>query len=250
MAGHSKWAQIKHKKARVDAQRGKLFNKLIREITVAARLGGGDPDHNPRLRMAIERAKEANMPWENIERAIKRGTGEMEGVSYEQATYEAYGPGGVAFLIVALTDNRNRTTGEIRHILSKHGGHMAGAGAVAWQFQEKGVIYVEAAKVSEDEVLEVALEAGAEDVKQEGDTYVVTTSPKEFEAVKRAFEARGIPISHAGLTMLPQSQVRVEGKDAEKVLRLMEALEEHDDVQHVYSNFDISDEVLERLSAA
>ncbi len=248
MAGHSKWAQIKHKKAKVDARRGKIFNKIIREITVAARLGGGNPEFNPRLRMAIEKAKEVNMPQENIERAIKRGTGELEGVTYEQAIYEGYGPGGVAILVVALTDNKNRTTGEVRHIFSKYGGNLAGAGSVAWQFEEKGVIYIEKDSADEDAVFEVAIEAGAEDVKTEGDTYEVITGPKEFEAVKKAFEDAGIPISSSSLTMIPQNTVKLDRKKAEQVLKLIDALEDNDDVQEVYANFDISDEILASLA--
>ncbi len=248
MAGHSKWAQIKHKKARVDARRGKIFNKIIREITVAARLGGGNPEFNPRLRMAIEKAKEVNMPQDNIERAIKRGTGELEGVTYEQAIYEGYGPGGVAILVVALTDNKNRTTGEVRHIFSKYGGNLAGAGSVAWQFEEKGVIYIDKDKADEDTVMEIAIDAGAEDIKTEGDTYEIITEPKEFEAVRKAFEEAGIEISSASLTMIPQNTVKLEGKKAEQVLKLIDALEDNDDVQNVYANFDISDEVLASLA--
>ncbi len=248
MAGHSKWAQIKHKKAKVDARKGKMFNKIIREITVAARLGGGNPEFNPRLRMAIEKAKEINMPQDNIERAIKRGTGELEGVTYEQAIYEGYGPGGVAILVVALTDNKNRTTGEVRHIFSKYGGNLAGAGSVAWQFEEKGVIYIEKDKADEDTIIEIALEAGAEDVKTEGDTYEVITGPKEFEAVRKAFEDAGIEISSASLTMIPQNTVKLDRKKAEQVLKLIDALEDNDDVQNVYANFDISDEILASLA--
>ncbi len=248
MAGHSKWAQIKHKKARVDAQRSKIFNKLIREIQVAARLGGGNPDTNPRLRLAIEKAKEANMPWENIERAIKRGTGQLEGVQYEDAVYEGYGPGGVAFLIKVTTDNRNRTTSELRHIFSKFGGNLASPGSVAWQFKEAGVIYVEKSAVDEDRIYEVVLEAGAEDVLEEGDTWVVLTSPGDFHTVKEAMENAGIPISSAQVTMLPQNTVRVEGKSAETVLKLYQALESHDDVQQVYANFDVDLKLLEEAA--
>ena len=249
MAGHSKWAQIKHKKARVDAQRGKIFNKLIREITVAARMGGRDPEFNPRLRLAIERAKEHNMPWENIEKAIKRGTGELEGVKYESVTYEGYAPGGVALLIKALTDNKNRTVSEVRHVLSKHGGNLAGAGSVMWQFQEKGVIYLEKEGLDEDEVLEAAIEAGAEDVKVQADTYEVWTDPKEFYSVKQTFEQKGFKIAQAELTLIPQNTVPLDKKDAEKVLKLIEALEELDDVQAVYANFDVPEEVLQALAS-
>lgn len=246
MAGHSKWAQIKHKKAKMDARRSKVFNKLIREIQVAARLGGGDPDLNPRLRLAIEKAKEANMPWENIEKAIKRGTGEIEGAQYEEIIYEGYGPSGVAFMVKTLTDSRNRTTNEIRHIFSKFGGHLAGPGSVAWQFVEKGVIYVDVS-VDEDRILDAALEGGAEDVKKEGDTWVVYTSPENFSKVKETLQERGIPIVMSQITMIPQNSVRVEGKVAESVLKLYQALEEHDDVQQVYSNFDIPEEILDKM---
>jgi len=248
MAGHSKWAQIKHKKAKVDAKRGRIFTKLIREITVAARMGGGDPEHNPKLRLAIEKAKEHNMPWENIERAIKRGTGELEGVEYQEAIFEGYGPGGVAILVKALTDNKNRTTGEIRHIFSKHGGNLGSPGSVAWQFEEKGIIYIEKDKANEDTVFEIAVEAGAEDVKTEGDTYEVYTSPKDFENVKKAFVDANIEIQNADITMVPQSTVRVDGKDAEKLLKLLDALEDNDDVQKVYANFDIPEEVLQSFA--
>lgn len=248
MSGHSKWAQIKHKKARVDKQRGKLFSKLIREVTVAARQGGGNPDLNPKLRIAIEKAREANMPYENIEKAIKRGTGELEGTQYEQAIYEGYGPGGVAILVVTYTDNKNRTTSEIRHIFSKYGGNLAGVGSVAWQFEEKGVIYLEKSKISEDDVLEIAMEAGAEDVRVQSDTYEIITSSKEFEMVKKVFEEKNVPISDAMLTMIPQNQVPVEGKQAAKLLRLIEFLEDHEDVQNVYANFDIPEETLEVIA--
>ncbi|RKY98738.1 MAG: YebC/PmpR family DNA-binding transcriptional regulator [Candidatus Hydrothermota bacterium] len=248
MAGHSKWAQIKHKKAKVDAKRGRIFTKLIREITVAARMGSGDPEHNPKLRLAIEKAKEHNMPWENIERAIKRGTGELEGVEYQEAIFEGYGPGGVAILVKALTDNKNRTTGEIRHIFSKHGGNLGSPGSVAWQFEEKGIIYIEKDKANEDTVFEIAVEAGAEDVKTEGDTYEVYTSPKDFENVKKAFVDANIEIQNADITMVPQSTVRVDGKDAERLLKLLDALEDNDDVQKVYANFDIPEEVLQSFT--
>lgn len=246
MAGHSKWAQIKHKKAKVDAKKSKIFNKLIREIQVAARLGGGNPDLNPRLRLAIEKAREANMPWENIEKAIKRGTGEIEGAQYEEVIYEGYGPGGVAFMVKVLTDSRNRTTGEIRHIFSKFGGNLAGPGSVAWQFVEKGVIYVDA-KVPEDVIIEAALEGGAEDVKLEGDSWVIYTSSENFSNVKEAISKKGLPIVMDHITMIPQNTVRVEDKLAETVLKLYQALEDHDDVQQVYSNFDIPEEILERM---
>jgi len=248
MAGHSKWAQIKHKKSKVDKERGKIFSKLIREIIVAARTGGGNPDFNPKLRLAIEKAKSHNMPHENIERAIKRGTGELEGVNYEQVIYEGYGPGGVAIMVVALTDNKNRTVNEIRHIFSKYGGNLAGAGSVVWQFREKGIIYVEKNKATEDDVLEAALEAGAEDVKVQEDTYEIVTDPKNFEIVKKTLEEREIPYLQAEITMIPQNTVSVEQKKAQTLLKLIDALEEHDDIQNVYANFDIPESVLKTLS--
>ncbi len=248
MAGHSKWAQIKHKKAKVDAKRGKIFSKLTREIMVAARQGGPDPDLNPRLRLAIERAKAHNMPMDNIERAIKRATGGAEGVHYEEIVYEGYGPGGVAFLVIALTDNRNRTANEIRHLFSKHGGNLSTPGSVAWQFEDRGVIYVERSAVDEDTLMEVVLEAGAEDLRTQDETYEILTSSEAYRSVVEALEQAGIPYTHAELTKLPQNTVRVEGKDAEKVIKLMEALEEHDDVQRVFANFDISEETLQALA--
>ncbi len=250
MAGHSKWAQIKHKKAKVDQKRGKIFSKLIREITVAAREGGGDPELNPRLRLAIERAKAQNMPWDNIERAIKRATGEMDGVKYEQVVYEGYGPNGVAFMVIALTDNRNRTANEIRHIFSKHGGNLSNPGSVAWQFIERGVIFVDRQGMEEDTLLEIVLEAGAEDLITHPDAYEIRTVPDTFSSVRQALEAAGVSITHAELTRIPQNTVQVEGKDAERVLKLMEALEDHDDVQQVFSNFDISEETMQALAQA
>jgi len=248
MAGHSKWAQIKHKKAKADKERGKIFSKLTREIVVAARVGGGNPEFNPKLRLAIEKAKEHNMPQENIERAIKRGTGELEGVSYERVVYEGYGPGGVAILVVALTDNKNRTTNEIRHIFSKHGGSLAGVGNVAWQFEEKGVLYVEKEETDEDKVLEAALEAAAEDVRIQSDTYEIIVAPKDFEKLKKEFEKRGIPYTNAEITLIPQSSIKLDKGSAERLLRLIEALEEQDDVQNVYSNFDIPEEILQSFA--
>lgn len=250
MSGHSKWAQIKHKKAKVDAQRGRLFTKVIREITVAARFGGGDPEHNPRLRLAVDKAKEINMPWDNIERAIKRGTGELEGVEYVETIFEGFGPEGVAFLVKVLTDNKNRTTGEVRHIFTKHGGHLGAPGSVAWQFEEKGIIYVDKDKANEDQVLEVALDGGAEDVKDEGDSFAVYCQPKDFEQLKKAFQEKGIEISEADITMVPQSSVRIEDeRTAEKILKLVDALEENDDVQKVFANFDIPDGVLQSIAS-
>ncbi len=251
MAGHSKWANIKHKKAREDARRGKLFTKLIREITVAAKLGGGDPSSNPRLRTAIERAKEANMPSENIERAIKRGTGEVEGANYEECTYEGYGPGGVAILLEVLTDNKNRTVPEIRHIFSKYGGSLGESGCVSWIFEKKGLFTFSFDDVDEDFLMEAAIEAGAEDVRAvpEDRLYEVYTDPSSFHRVKEIFDAKGLKYTLAEITMVPKTTVRVTGSDAERVLRLVEALEDHDDVQHAYANFDIPSEEMERLSA-
>lgn len=244
MSGHSKWHQIQHKKAKVDAQKGRLFTKVIREITVAARLGGGDPEGNPRLRDAIEKAKSINMPQENILRAIKRGTGEMPGITFEEHIYEGYGPGGVAVLVEVTTDNRNRTASELRRLFSKHGGNLGEAGCVAWLFEKKGLIQVEASKVEEETLLSLALEAGAEDVRFAENTYEVITTPQDFARVKEALGQAGIPLSSAELTMLPQSTVRLEGKEAQQMLKLMEELEEHDDVRNVYANFDIPEAVM------
>jgi YebC/PmpR family DNA-binding regulatory protein len=248
MSGHSKWATIKRKKAATDQARGKLFSKYIKEITIAARHGGGDPDVNPRLRTAINAAKAVNMPASNIERAVKRGTGEIEGVHYEETHYEGYGPGGVAILVEVATDNRNRTTGDIRHIFTKHGSNLAEAGSVAYLFKPRGVIAVDRAAVAEDALLDAALDAGADDVRTEGECYEVYTTPAAFEAVKEALAAKGAPIQHAEVTRLSTLQVPVTEKEAEAVLRLVDALEDHEDVQKVYANFNIDDEVLARLS--
>lgn len=249
MSGHSKWAGIKHKKAKVDAQRGRLFTKLIREITVSARIGGGDPAGNPRLRDAIDKAKASNMPQENITRAVKKGTGELEGVSYEECVYEGYGPGGVAIFLEAVTDNRNRTTAEIRKIFSKFGGNMGESGCVGWMFSKRGLIQITAQGVDEDQLLAQALEAGAADVRSAENTFEVVTDLKDFVAVKTALEQASFPLEHAEVTMVPQSTIRLEGKVAEQVLRLMDALEEHDDVQQVYGNFDIPEEIMAALTA-
>ncbi len=249
MSGHSKWHSIKHKKSKEDAKRGKLFTKLMREIMVAARLGGGDPDANPRLRQAIANARAANMPKDNIITAIKKGTGELEGISYEEATYEGYGPGGVAVLVETMTDNRNRTTAEIRKIFSRAGGNLGEAGCVSWMFQRKGLIVFDKSKVSEDEVMEVALEAGADDVRDSESVWEVVCEPDQFDKVKQAFDEKGLEYTLAQIAMIPQTTIRLSGKEAEQMIRLMEALEEHDDVQNVYSNFDIAEEELERLSA-
>jgi YebC/PmpR family DNA-binding regulatory protein len=250
MSGHSRWAQIKRKKAKTDVQRGKLFSKILREITVAARNGGADTKANMRLKAAIETAKEANMPQENIKRAIQKGTGELPGEAYEEITYEGYAPGGVAVLLRVLTDNRHRTAPEIRHVFDKHGGHLGSSGAVAWMFERTGVIQVDAEKISEDDLLTQALEAGASDMRRVEKVFEIVTAPGEMDAVRSALEKRRVPVLRAEVTFVPQTTVRVEAKDAPTVLRLIEALEELDDVQAVYSNYDIPDEVIEAITAA
>jgi YebC/PmpR family DNA-binding regulatory protein len=244
LAGHSKWSKIKRKKAVNDAKRGAQFTKLIREITVAAREGGGSPDFNPRLRLAVETAKAASMPSDNIDRAIKKGTGELEGVRYEEVAYEGYGPGGVAIYIECLTDNQNRTVADIRHILKKNFGSLGTSGSVAWQFERKGQIVVDAASYDEEQVFEAAIEAGAEDVASEGDEFVITTEAVSFHGVQAAMKAAGIEPSSSELEMIAQNEVGLEGTDAEKLLRLLEALEESDDIQKVYSNADIDEDTL------
>ncbi len=248
MSGHSKWSTIKRKKAAEDAKRGRVFTKLIKEIMVAAREGGGDVEANPRLRTAVDNAKVNNMPADNITRAIKKGTGELPGTTYEHTTYEGYGPGGVAIYIEVLTDNKNRTVAEIRHIFSKYGGNLGAGGCVAWMFSQKGQIYIDASRYSEDTVLDVALEAGAEDLVSEEEQYTVTTSMSDFEQVKTAIVENKIELDGAEIAMIPSSHVKVEGKEAEKLLKLMEALEDHDDVQNVASNFDMDETLLESLS--
>ena len=247
MSGHSKWAGIKHKKALIDAKRGRIFTKLIREITVAAKQGGGDSASNPRLRTAIQAAKDANMPAANIERAIKKGTGELPGVQYEEMVIEGYAPGGVAVMAEIMTDNRNRTATEIKHIFSKNGGRQGEPGCVSWLFQKKGLIIIDENKSNEDKLLELSLEAGAEDLKKDGDTFAITSSGENFQGVKEAIIGENIEYNLAEITMLPQNTVKVEGKEALQALRLVEALEEHDDVQHVYANFDVPDEMLEKI---
>ena len=248
MSGHSKWASIKHKKGALDAKRGKVFTRLIKEISVAARMGGGDPNGNPRLRQAISAARAENMPKDNIERAIKKGTGELEGMSFEEVSYEAYGPGGVAVLMDCLTDNKNRTVADLKHIFDRHGGNIGSPGCVSWMFEKKGVIAFDKSKVDEEKLLEVALEAGAEDVSQSGDQFEVLMKPNDFEKVKKAFDSLGLKHSLAEISMIPQNTVRLEGKKAEQMLNLMEALEDNDDINHVYANFDIPDEVMEARS--
>jgi YebC/PmpR family DNA-binding regulatory protein len=244
MSGHSKWSTIKHKKGATDAKRGKIFSKLIKEITVAARTGGGDPAMNPRLRTAVQTAKNENMPKDNIERAIKKGTGELEGVEYEESIYEGYGPGGAAILIESLTDNKNRAVADIRHILTKTGGNLGSAGCVSYMFDKKGYLVIEKAAADEDVVMETALDAGAEDMREDGDNYEIITDPQDFETVKAAVDAALIPCIDAEITMLPQTTANLQGKEAEQMIRLMEALEDCDDVQKVYTNADIPEEIL------
>jgi YebC/PmpR family DNA-binding regulatory protein len=249
MSGHSKWSTIRHKKGAADAKRGKIFTKLIKEMMVSARLGGADPVGNSRLRAAIAAAKTVNMPKENIERAIKKGTGELGGVSYEEVNYEGYGPGGVAVLVDVLTDNRNRAASDVRHIFSRHGGSMGEAGCVAWMFSKKGNIVFNKGKITEEEIMEVALEAGAEDVAEQEDQIEVTTSLEDFAGVKAAFESKGMLYELAEITMAPQSTVPIEDeKVAQQVLKLMDALEDCDDVQNAYANFDIPDKILNALA--
>lgn len=249
MSGHSKWSTIKHKKGAADAKRGKIFTKIIKEITIAARTGGGDVDGNSRLRQAIAAAKAENMPKDNIEKAIKKGTGELEGgAAYEEVTYEGYGPGGVAVLVDVMTDNKNRTVAEIRHIFSKHGGNLGENGCVAWMFEKKGNIVVSKDDVDEDRLMECALEAGAEDVAESESEYEVITEPGIFENVRSAMDEAEIKYILAEISMIPQNTVKLEEDKANQMLKLMEKMEDNDDVQHVYANFDISDEIMEKLS--
>jgi YebC/PmpR family DNA-binding regulatory protein len=249
MSGHSKWSTIKHKKSAQDAKRGKVFTKLIKEITVAARMGVGDPEANPRLRAAVLAAKAENMPKDNIERAIKKGTGDLEGASYEETNYEGYGPGGVAILVDILTDNRNRAASEVRHVFSRNGGSLGAAGCVAWMFSSRGTIVFSKTKVGEEELMEVALEAGAEDVSDEGDQFEVITSPADFEAVKAAFQQRQMEFELAEISKVPQNTVKVEDeKQAQQLLKLMDALDDCDDVQNAYANFDIPDDILNAIT--
>jgi len=248
MSGHSKWHTIKHKKGAADAKRGKAFTRIIKELTIAARHGGGDPGSNPRLRTVIADAKAHNMPRENIERAIRRGTGEEPGVSYEEITYEGYGPGGVAMLIQSVTDNKNRTVGEIRHMLSKHNGNLAAENSVAWMFTRKGQVLVEKGKADEEKLLDVALEAGAEDVGDDGGVFEIVCTPEAFEAVRDAVQNLGIEPANAEVAMIPQNYVKLTGKDAQAMLKLMDALDDHDDVQHVWANFDIEEKEIEALA--
>ena len=245
MSGHSKWSTIKHKKGAADAKRGKVFTKLIKEITVAARMGGGgDPNSNPRLRTAVLAAKAENMPKDNIERAIKKGTGELEGVNYEESVYEGYGPGGAAVLIESLTDNKNRAVADIRHIFNKRGGNLGENGCVGWMFDKKGYINIEKKTADEETLMETALDAGAEDVREDEDNFEVITAPEDFEAVREAIDKASIPYLEAEITMLPQTTANLQGKEAEQMIRLMEALDDCEDVQKVYTNADIPDDIM------
>ncbi len=248
MSGHSKWSQIKHKKGQTDAKRGRIFTKLVKEISIAARLGGGDPDGNPRLRTAIEKAKEVNMPHDNIKKAVMKGTGELPGVAYEDYVYEGYGPAGVALMIEVMTDNKNRTLPEIRHMLGKSGGSLGETGCVSWMFDKKGYILVSKSKASEDAVMSIALDAGAEDMKNDPneENYEIITAPEDFTGVKEALEKANVSISSAEVTMLPKNYVVLDEKAAEQMVRLMDNLEDHEDIQNVYANFDIPDEVAEK----
>lgn len=241
MSGHSKWATIKRKKAALDAKKGKIFTKLIKEITIAARQGGGDPANNPRLRLAIDNAKAENMPAENIERAIKKATGELEGVTYHELTYEGYGPAGVAMLVEVATDNKNRTVAEVRHIFSKHGGSLGETGSVAWMFERKGVITLPKQDKSEDDILAIVLDAGADDLQTEDEFYEITTSIENFESVRKALQENNLKVDNASLQWIAKNTLEVKGEDAEKVMKLIEALEDCDDVQNVYSNADIDE---------
>ena len=249
MSGHSKWHSIRHKKGAADARRGKLFTSLIKEITVAARLGGGDPDGNPRLRAAMAAAKSNNMPAENIKRAVQKGTGELPGLSYEDAVYEGYGPGGVAILVEAVTDNKNRTVSEIRHAFSKFGGNLGQSGCVAHLFQRQGLILIDKPSTDEDDLMTVALEAGAEDMRDGGEVYEIYTSPQDYDAVLEEIRSHDLAVASADLSMIPQTTLQLAGKPAQQMLRLMESLEDHDDVQKVFANFDIEDAELEAAAS-
>ena len=245
MSGHSKWHTIKHKKGAADAKRGKVFTRLIKELTVAARSGGGDPDMNPRLRTIVAEAKANNMPRENIERAIRRGTGEEPGVTYEEVTYEGYGPGGVALMIETLTDNKNRTVGEIRHMLSKHAGNLAAENSVAWMFSRKGQIVIEKRGVDEEQLLSAALDAGADDMNDDESGWEIVCAPERFDTVRDAVKGLGVEPASAAVAMIPQNYIKLVGKEAQQMLKLMEAIEDHDDVQHVWANFDVEEKEIE-----
>jgi len=249
MSGHSKWKTNKGKKMVADAKKGATYTRLIKELVVIARDGGGNPDTNPKLRAVIQKAKEANMPMDNVKMAIKRGTGELPGIVYESVMYEAYGPGGVAIMVEAITDNKNRTTAELRNIMSKKGGNMAGAGSVAWMFTKKGYFLIDKTQIKEDDLMNIALEAGAEDIKSDDKNFEITTGVADFEKVKLALSDKGIQFQDAELTMIPSSSIKVVGNEAKQVLTLIEALEEHDDVEQVYANFDIPDEIMEQVAS-
>ncbi|HZR33675.1 MAG TPA: YebC/PmpR family DNA-binding transcriptional regulator [Terriglobales bacterium] len=248
MSGHSKWATIKHKKGALDAKRGKIFTRLIREITMAAKAAGGDADHNPRLRTAIAAAKAENMPADNIKRAVQRGTGELPGATYEEFNLEGYGPGGVAVLVELSSDNRNRTVSEIRHMFTKHNGNLGEAGSVSWMFHKKGDINIPKSLAKEDDLMNIVLEAGAEDLKEDGENWEILTDPHSYEPVLEAVKKAGINPTHAEVAMVPQNYIKLEGQNATQMIRLVEALEEHDDVQHVYSNFDVDQKLLEEVA--
>jgi YebC/PmpR family DNA-binding regulatory protein len=250
MSGHSKWATIKHKKGAADARRGKIFTKLIKEITVAARTGGGDPDGNPRLRAAITAAKAENMPADNIKRAVQKGTGELPGATYEEVVYEGYGPAGVAVMVEAATDNKNRTTSEIRHMFGKHGGNLGAAGCVAWMFQKRGYIVLEKGKASEEKLLELVTDAGADDMNDDGSNWEILSSPENFHQVVERLKAEHITPVAAEISMVPQSYIKLTGKQADQMLRLIDELEDHEDVQHVHGNFDIEEAELHALTQA
>lgn len=248
MSGHSKWSKVKHVKAVVDAKKGKVFTKVIKEISVAARIGGGDIDGNPRLRTAVLAAKQANMPGDNIKRAIQKGTGELPGVAYEEITYEGYGAGGVAILVAAVTDNKNRTVSEMRYLFSRNNGSMGEAGCVSWMFHKKGSILIDKSSVNEDKLMELVLEAGADDIQDDGKTYEVLTAPESFSKVTDALENGKIPVLSSELAMVPQTSIKLTGKEAQQLMRLVEALEDHEDVQKVWANFDIEEEELVQLA--
>ena len=244
MSGHSKWSSIKHKKAATDSKRGRIFTRLIKEMTVAARNGGGDADSNPRLRLAVATAKSNNMPAENIKRAIMRGTGELPGITYEEINYEGYGPGGVAIIMYTLTDNKNRTVAELRHLLSKNGGNLGETGSVGWMFERKGYLVVEKSTVEEDKLMEIVLGAGADDMNEDGSNFEISTTPESFDAVRSALEAANIKTETAEISMIPQNYIKLEGKNAQTMLKIMEALEDHEDIQNVWSNFDVDESEL------
>jgi YebC/PmpR family DNA-binding regulatory protein len=249
MSGHSKWHKIRHTKGAVDAKRGRIFTRLIKEITVAARIGGGDPNGNPRLRSAVDAGRAANMPSDNIKRAIQKGTGELPGQQIEEITYEGYGPGGVAIYLQVMTDNRNRTLPEIRHLFTKFGGNLGEQNSVAWMFEKKGYLVLDKGNLSEDELMELVLEAGGEDLRDDGESYEVFTTPEAYPSVREVLEKRKVPIVTGEISMVPKNRVRVEGAKARSLLNMMEALEDHEDVQHAYANFDISDEEIDRQAS-